>query len=417
MREAQTEVLVVGAGPVGLWTAVLLAQAGVQVSIIDREQRTATRSYACALHPGTLRLLRQAGLLDPVLEQGRRLEKMVFYDDASPRAVLPFSGLDGDFPFLLLLPQSALESVLEEHLRKVGIRVQWNHRFDTLVDEPEAVSVTIEQLGGTGTGYIVPHWETVVKDRVNLLAQFVLGADGYNSRVRQALGIEYERVAGATSFAAFEFETDQVLESELRVVLSSTTNVLWPLAGQKCRWTFQIVRPELARDFPEKERRAARLVQSNVDERIRGYVQKVASQRAPWFKGAVKEIAWCTEVSFEQRMVNGFGRNRCWLLGDAAHQTGPAGVQSMNAGFAEAAGLVPLLAAMLRQQGTFATLNRFSEQQRGNWRRLLGLTGGLKPSTGTDPWVSENAARILPCLPAVGSDCGPLAAHFNLSIA
>jgi 2-polyprenyl-6-methoxyphenol hydroxylase-like FAD-dependent oxidoreductase len=416
MRESQTEVLVVGAGPVGLWTAVLLARAGVQVSIIDREPRTTTRSYACALHPATLRLLEQAQLLEPILEQGRRIDKLVFYDETGPRAELPFSAVDSKFPFLLVVPQSVLEGALEERLRNAGVRVLWNHRFDSLAHEPELVSATVERLGGTGTGYIVPHWETVVKDRTALLAQFVIGADGYNSRVRQALGIEYERFAGTTSFAAFEFETDHAPDPELRVVLSSTTNVLWPLAGQKCRWTFQIVRSELAREFPEKERRSARFAQTNVDERIRGYVQKVASQRAPWFTGSIQEIAWCTEVSFEQRLAKQFGRDRCWLLGDAAHQTGPAGVQSMNAGFAEAALLVPIIAQLLRQQGGFDLLSSFNEQQHANWQRLLGLTGGLKPTAGTHSWVRDNTARILPCLPASGPEVRVLAAQLKVEI-
>ena len=61
MRELRTEVLVVGAGPVGLCTALLLAEAGIETVIIDRETRTAARSYACALHPGSLELLDRLG--------------------------------------------------------------------------------------------------------------------------------------------------------------------------------------------------------------------------------------------------------------------------------------------------------------------------------------------------------------------
>src|SRR5450759_4929123 len=71
MREERTEVLVVGAGPVGLLTAILLAEAGIEVRIIDREGCTTSRSYACALHPRTLKLLEGMGLAAPVLEAGR----------------------------------------------------------------------------------------------------------------------------------------------------------------------------------------------------------------------------------------------------------------------------------------------------------------------------------------------------------
>ncbi len=71
MREERTEVLVVGAGPVGLLTAILLAEGGIETRIIDREERTTVRSYACALHPRTLKLLERMGLAAAILERGR----------------------------------------------------------------------------------------------------------------------------------------------------------------------------------------------------------------------------------------------------------------------------------------------------------------------------------------------------------
>src|SRR5512132_1447278 len=147
MREARTEVLVVGAGPVGLWTAVLLAEAGVEVTIIDREERTTSRSYACALHPGTLNLLQQANLVDPILEAGRRIPKIVFMDQQARRAEISLSDGGGKFPFLVVLPQSTLEEVLEQRLRDLGVRVRWNHRFESLSEEPESVSCVVEELG------------------------------------------------------------------------------------------------------------------------------------------------------------------------------------------------------------------------------------------------------------------------------
>src|ERR1035437_1053389 len=99
MQEERTEVLVVGAGPVGLLTAIVLAEAGIEVKIIDREDRTTSRSYACALHPRTLKLLEGMGLVAPVLEAGRRIEKIAFYDGAARQAEGKLSELGGAFPF------------------------------------------------------------------------------------------------------------------------------------------------------------------------------------------------------------------------------------------------------------------------------------------------------------------------------
>src|SRR5207302_279485 len=74
MRTERTDVLVVGAGPVGLFSALQLASNGIDVTVIDRESGTAARSYACVLHQSTLGLLDQHGLIDEALEVGRRID-------------------------------------------------------------------------------------------------------------------------------------------------------------------------------------------------------------------------------------------------------------------------------------------------------------------------------------------------------
>ena len=417
MREERTEVLVVGAGPVGLLTAILLAEDGVEVRIIDREERTTSRSYACALHPRTLKLLDGLGLAAPVLEAGRRIEKIAFYDGAARQAEVKLSQLGGAFPFMAILPQNAFESLLEQRLRKLGVAVNWNHRFADFQAEAETMAATVEELGATATGYIVPHWESIVKRSFPIRAQFLVGADGYGSLVRQRAGLEHTRVVGPAFFAAYEFEPEGKVEDEVRVVLDqSTTNVLWPLPGDRYRWTFQVLKAEMASEFPEKERRGVRFAEKNVDERIRQYVERVAKQRAPWFSAGVKAITWCTEVVFEQRMAQQFGRGRCWLAGDAAHQTGPVGVQSMNVGMAEAATLAGALRKILRDKAPLNLLETCNREWQAEWRRLLGLTGGLKPRSDTSPWVQDRRARILSCLPASHEDLARLSGQIGLDL-
>ena len=415
MREERTEVLVVGAGPVGLLTAILLAEAGIEVRIIDREECTTVRSYACALHPRALKLLSQMGLAAPVLERGRRVQTVGFYDGASRRAEVKLSELGGEFPFMVILPQNVFEGVLEERLRKTGVTVNWNHRFDDVQSAGETVVANVEELGATATGYIVPHWEGVVKRSFPVRAQFLVGADGFDSLVRRRLSIENTCVAEPAFFAAYEFEPEEKVEDEVRVVLDeSTTNVLWPLPGNKYRWTFQMLKSEMPSGFPAKERRGVRFAQKAIDERIRQYVQKVAKQRAPWFSAGVKEITWCTEVMFEQRVARQFGRDRGWLAGDAAHQTGPVGVQSMNAGLAEAAALAGAMRRVLREKAPLSVLEACDREWQGEWRRLLGLAGGLKPGKETSPWVKERCGRILPCLPASHEELPRLAGQLGL---
>jgi 2-polyprenyl-6-methoxyphenol hydroxylase-like FAD-dependent oxidoreductase len=419
MHQDETEVLVVGAGPVGLITALLLARSGIQVEIIDREERTAARSYACALHPQTLGLLHRLGLAEGMLERGRQLRTLAFYDGKDRQAQIDLSAAGGEFPFLLVLPQNVLEEALEQKLSEAGVSVQWNFRFDALQQEEEkAVIASVEELGGTSTGYIVPHWEMVVTKRRLIRARFLVGADGVNSLVRQRRGIGCETAAPKQFFAAVEFESDDSGTEEVRVVLDeATTNVLWPLPGNKFRWTFQNVKSEPAGEFPDKERRAARYAPRAVDEAIRHYLQRAVEHRAPWFEANVKSILWCTEVGFEPHVAREFGSNRCWLAGDAAHQTGPVGAQSMNAGLVEAETLAGCLTRILREKAGLNLLETYGRDQHRAWRLMLGLGGDLKPGAQSSAWVRQRCRRILPCLPGSGSALTGLARQLQLDFA
>ena len=198
------------------------------------------------------------------------------------------------------------------------------------------------------------------------------------------------------------------------VLDDTTTNVLWPLSGNRCRWTFQLLKSEGTGEFPGKERRPVRYAQPEVDEEIRLYVERVARERAPWFSASVKAITWCTDVVFEHRLAQPFGRGRSWLAGDAAHQTGPVGVQSMNVGMSEAAALVGILRRILRQRAALGELDGYNRERQEEWGRLLGLNGGLKTRGTTDAWVKERRARLLPCLPAGAADLARLAAQLQL---
>src|SRR6266516_150270 len=109
LREETTEVLVAGAGPVGMITAILLAENGIRVKVVDKESSTATHSYACALHPGSLQLMEQIGLAEDIIKMGRRVDTVGLYDGKRRRAEIKLSGLAGDFPFVVVLPQRALK--------------------------------------------------------------------------------------------------------------------------------------------------------------------------------------------------------------------------------------------------------------------------------------------------------------------
>jgi 2-polyprenyl-6-methoxyphenol hydroxylase-like FAD-dependent oxidoreductase len=255
----------------------------------------------------------------------------------------------------------------------------------------------------------------VVDKTFQTSADFVVGADGSNSHVRQCLGIEYDVVGDRELFVVYEFETDGKCGHEMRIVLGdNTTSVMWPLSDNKCRWSFQIMPTDSPGDFPGKDRSVFTIEEAASEDDSRHHLQRLIEERAPWFEGTVKELNWSTDIQFEHRLARQFGRNRCWLAGDAAHQTGPVGMQSLNVGLREAADLAGRAKKILREKASEDLLQTYNSDRQAEWQCLLGLKGGPKPAESSDPWIKQHCARIPACLPASGEDLTVLLKRLGL---
>lgn len=398
-RKHECEVLVAGAGPVGLFTALRLAERGIKVRIVDQERRTASHSYALVLHPGTLEILAESGLGDNLVEAGHRLDTMSLYEGEGRRAEIRFGELGGRFPHALVLPQSALETALESALQRKGVEVLWNHRLVGLEVESDAVVAEIAKLDRTASGYPYARMEWVVSKTFRSRSSFLVGADGYSSFVRKRAGLDYRDHGGALSFSVYEFECDTDVGHDARLVLNpGDTDVLWPIGGGRYRFSFQVDNVSLHRGEP-------------------GQLEEFIRERAPWFTWKPGEVRWNTSVLFERRLVDRFGKGRIWLAGDSAHITGPVGGQSMNVGLREGRDVADRMAALVRDGASLATLEDYGAERVAEWHRLLGLDGTLRATDDADAWVAERAARILPCVPASGESLDRLLAQLGLTFA
>ncbi len=414
-RKAQPEVLVVGAGPVGLFTALQLSERGVKVRIIDEEMRTAAHSYALALHPTTLGYFRELDLIDEVLDEGLRVDRIGFYDGSARRAQMDMGELPGEDPYLVVLRQSAVERILERALRNRGVRVQWNHRLSRLQAGSDHVAAEVDRLEKVPSGYAVATTEWAVGKRMRISPQFIVGADGHHSFVRRSLGIDYEVVADPDFFAVFEFEIDEELPPEVRLVLGDDSlNILWPLPDGRCRWSFQLRDPRVPCEPRYKSRVAVHIAGSSYPFLTEHHLQDFLEERAPWFSAKPGEIAWSMIVRFESRLSASFGKERMWLAGDSGHLTGPVGVQSMNVGMREARDLAGRISGVLSGAALPAEFETYDLERRAEWNRLHGRAGGLIPTNGPDLWIHSWAGAIMSSIPASGENLEILARQVGL---
>jgi 2-polyprenyl-6-methoxyphenol hydroxylase-like FAD-dependent oxidoreductase len=398
-HQPEPEVLVVGAGPVGLVTALFLQKAGVRVEIVDAHQRTTQHSYALAIHPRTLRVLDEAGLSDVLIAAGRKLTKVEYYEGSERRAEIDYSALKGKHPYLLVLRQSLLERAAEESLRREKLRVLWGHRLQALSMDGAAVRAEVAELDQVATGYPVARGEWVVKRSETIRPAYVIGADGYDSAVRRMAGIDMAEHGKAEVFSVYEIEASGDLPGEVRVMLDpDLTSVYWPLEAGRCRWGFQI------RDAADHDASMGKL-------------GKLIAARAPWFTARPTQTYWSTLGLFDRRLARSTGKGAVWLAGDAAHQAAPVGVHSMNSGLVEARELAGRVSRIQRAGGPPALLEEFAAETQQTWQWLLGAGPSVRAVPQADPWVRQNAARILSCMPASGDDLEPLLAQIGLTAA
>jgi len=412
----QTDVLVVGAGPTGLVAALSLAEAGLSVEVIDEEWRPAGHSYALALHPRSIEVLGELGIAQDAIAQGHKLESLTILSGEEKRGTQRCAVPDERFPFLLALPQSALESLLAERLAKKGIKVRWSHRLAGLEPRGDTVTASVQRLEKESSGYAVAHTEWSVGETLSFGAGFVIGADGHRSLVRRALGTSFEETRPSQAFAIFEC-TAPGASDEMRLVIDqASVNALWPLPGGRARWSLELVAPEVNAADRFKSRLTTMLGEHFFPRLDEARTRELLRERAPWFEKGAMDIGWSIEVRFEHRLAESFGRGRVWLAGDAAHLTGPAGMQSMNAGLAEAHGLAARIKRVRDRQAGLDLLDAYGRERLADWGFLLGQRGGLRPGASASEFVAKNAARLLPCLPATGAGLAPLAAQLGLEV-
>ena len=335
------EIGIAGAGPVGLSAALALAHAGVSVRVFEASDRLADDLRASTFHPPTLDMLAPYGVTAHLLEQGLVCPHwQIRMHPSGDRAVFDMSVLAGDtdHPYRLQCEQFKLSRILLERLADYPHAVV---DFSTAVQSvaQDANGVTLSVTGPQGP----QDWH----------CQYLIGADGARSVVRQAIGssFEGETYPETTLLATTRFAFEDDLEG------ISNVSYCWregagnfSLLKVPGRWRVSIYPPE----GMDAEAALA-------DDQVEAALQAIVPRSTPY------EVLEKRAYRVHQRVASSYGQGRIWLAGDAAHLNSPAGGMGMNGGVHDALNLAGKLVSIVRGQTrtrTPADLLMLYERQR-----------------------------------------------------
>jgi 2-polyprenyl-6-methoxyphenol hydroxylase-like FAD-dependent oxidoreductase len=331
----EAEVLVVGAGPVGLSMACELRRHGVGCRIIDANEGPMDQSRALALQARTLEVLRDMGVIDQALAQGKRVHGLNAYHDGRRIAHVgfDFDDLDPPYPFILVLPQGQTERLLIEHLSGLGGAVERRSKLTALSQDETGVSAKIADASGQ---------ERTVH------AGWLVGCDGAHSVVRHQLGLPFEGAEYPETFFLADLQLDWNLPDDEAQMFLIPGGVLgafpFPEPGH---WRVVDSSGAVATDEPD-----AALKQ----------VQALLDAHGP--KGAVvHDPTWVSLFRFHRRIVPEFRVGRCFVAGDAAHIHSPAGGQGLNTGVQDGHNLAWKLALVLKGFARESLLDSYTAER------------------------------------------------------
>jgi 2-polyprenyl-6-methoxyphenol hydroxylase-like FAD-dependent oxidoreductase len=309
------DVIIVGAGPVGLDLANRLLLDGRTVALLESRTLRGGYSRSIGIHAPSLELLTDTGVTDALVAAGIPITEGVGFIDSKPIGTLRLDDGPPPFQFVLAIPQNRTEEIMEERLRslspdalRLGVRVQ---------------SVTLAEHG------VSVH--TAEDDTIR--GRFLVGCDGMRSTIRESLGISWTGGAYTDSYAMADFRDDSDLDSRAAIFLTRPGLVeSFPLPDGQRRW---VVRTETLRKTPSPEALAFLVSERTGLELDPGTASGVMG------------------FGVNRFLAGSMAKGRALLAGDAAHVISPIGGQGMNIGWMDSQHASLVLGAALSQRSGY----------------------------------------------------------------
>ncbi len=343
MKESHVEVLVIGAGPTGLFFAGELARHGVSSRIIDQNLSPHTQTRATEIQPAVLEVLHRAGMAEKIMESSLPMQGLRILDAHLKEAyVFSIPPADSQFPTTRSLPQWRTEEILCENLKGYGIDVERG--------------VTALEITMSGSGARVLCSDHDGAQHV-IHADYLVGAGGAHSPVRGSMhknleGITYPRRYLVADVDAQGLHKDGHLIS-VAIAATGLVMVIELPNGRSLVLTDLLDGAQTTHNVPGLE---------EVNQAVAAHLHHPLD---------ISDVRWASVYRMHRRMSPKFSGNRCFLAGDSAHLCSPLGGEGLNAGILDGASLAWMLAAVLRRGGKPGLLEAYEPERQEIARQVL----------------------------------------------
>ncbi|MCG8569306.1 MAG: FAD-dependent monooxygenase [Spirochaetes bacterium] len=312
------QVVICGAGPIGLLLGNLLAKENIKTLIIEKKLESDQHSKAIGITPPSLGILKKIKLDNLFIQQGVKINQVWIHGSKYQLGSLTFRNIKSEFQFILSLPQIQTEKNLEDHLRNQGnIKILRNSELIDITPMDQGIEITIIDHNHSQTQH--------------LKTSYLVACDGGKSSVRNLLKIVNPGNPYQDTFLMGDFFDSTSFQQEAHLFFTSLGSVeSFPLPAGKRRWIIQTDQYRTENDLQDH---------FLIDE-----IQKRTNIR-------LNPSDQMNENPFgvQHYLNSNYFKDRVIFCGDSAHTMSPIGGQGMNTGFADADLLAMILSYFLKE--------------------------------------------------------------------
>jgi 2-polyprenyl-6-methoxyphenol hydroxylase-like FAD-dependent oxidoreductase len=316
-QTADTQVLIIGAGPAGLFAASELLRHGVRPRIVEQRRAPHRETRGTALQPAVLETLDKGGVVEPFLADSVRIKEIELLGPELKRiALVELAGLGCKYEFQCSQPQWRTETVLRDHLAGQGVQVEFGAEAMSIEPDGGGVMVTLDRDGR----------KEVVR------AEYLVGAGGGHSVTRHSM---QEHLDGETYGGRY-------IVADIKLALASPPGrgrvvvgpggfvLLSPLP--EGRFLIFVNRDEVDQNpEPPAEAELAALLKARIGKDV-----------------GLEDLRWVSYFQMHRRIAPILADGRRFLLGDAGHLSSPMGGEGINSALMDGADIAWKLALFVR---------------------------------------------------------------------